>query len=518
MDMKYGKVLLLAASLGVSLAFSPELTSSAKTGLKVKSETTLKTYPSKSNVTFTGKDALYSKIKGQKGAKLIASRNTLKKLANSELSVDNFVAQKIATTNSKKVFYKIKSFNGKYTGWIYGGKSSKKIAGGLKPYQTFRPTSLTEEMKNNQFIITSPGFANDGKTVTYQAPENTEYGKGRVIGDSISLNQVPFKIDKAGVRGREKDLWVHIKAVNPQNSFADGWILLSGLSTYKGDIPSNAIQIRIVTPHNQTLASFNYTKANAQPGQPIGITAGTTSYSLGADDQAAIQQKVNQLLQGTGYGVSMSGSQASYLASTPFGGSSSITALPVSPVLSDSVKITLVNDRDQVLNTVYYTPISAAAPGTTLGSNGQLGDSVQGDIQSEIDNAFKDSAYSLKLSQDQITQLANTQVGSTVELQATMDGKIADNAVRINLVDSSTHQIIKSFDYSNSDSDDPAPKGSPLGKNGVLADSDASSIALTAQSDLSGTGYQFGNLPDSNQLGLLAAAKLGSSVDIPVSK
>lgn len=72
--------------------------------------------PANHNVTFTGTSALYSKPPVGKGAHVVAGKATLKQLASSKSSADNFAADRQATAKNGAVYYKVTSFDGQYHG------------------------------------------------------------------------------------------------------------------------------------------------------------------------------------------------------------------------------------------------------------------------------------------------------------------------------------------------------------------------------------------------------------------
>ncbi|WP_054645591.1 hypothetical protein [Secundilactobacillus oryzae] len=181
------------------------------------------------NVTLNGTNAIYTKVGTLKGARVVASKTTVKHLANSTSSKKNFRVYDVAVTNRGSVYYKVVSFDKAYRGWIYGGKSASTFAGGINSYDTFTEGTLTTEQKNGTFSIANPGTANDNKTVTYKVPAWTQYKVGRVITDSTPYKEAHFNITAVGTRTREGDTWVKVEATDAKYSAANGWILYSGL-------------------------------------------------------------------------------------------------------------------------------------------------------------------------------------------------------------------------------------------------------------------------------------------------
>lgn len=490
---------------------------------QIVSEHSLTSKASKRSVTFTGTSALYSKPRVSKGARVVASTSILKGLAASKSSSDNFAAYRQATAKNGTVYYKVTSFDGKYRGWIYGGKKPGQFKGVLENFTTFSQTSMPSNLSNYTFKIAAPGFQNDGKTVTYKAPLNTTYGAGKQIGDSVKYANTTFKIDDMGTRTREGDVWVHISAINSDDARSNGWILYKGLRQAESPIPNNSLRIDLVDSQGNLIRYINYTDANAQYDQPLGVPYGT-SWTLGNDDLANIQVAVRQALQGTGYTLdAISANQAGFLAQAKFGHKASLTIKTADSIPTNAVRINIVNSANAVVDTVDYAR-NGAQSGQTLGTP-SLSGTDQKTILTNISTALKDSGYQLTdLSNDQIADLAKAQFGGSVYLKAAnTDTTIADNAVRINFTDPSSGKVIKSIDYVNTDADDPAKKGSTLGTQKAgkwsMDDNDVVEINALAASALSGTGYILNNehLSDDQQT-TLAQAKFGSSVSVNVGK
>ncbi|GEP24412.1 hypothetical protein [Lentilactobacillus diolivorans] len=521
---------LTAVALGTAVSFSVFTASTAQASSKpihITSNKKLTSNPQTRNVTFTGKSALYTKPDFENSSIMIADKKQLSQLAKSNSSADNFIASKVATTNKGTVYYKVKSYSGSYSGWIYGGKTIGKFNGGLSTFQTFTTTQPSPDLTQYNYTIAAPGLSNDGKTITYQSPINTQYGIGKAIGDSVTYKNASFKIDQTGTRTREGDTWVHITAIDPANSKANGWISYKGLAQAESPIPDNAVRIDLVNTDGKLIRYINYTKSGAQKGQPLGVSD-NLSYLLNLDDQANIQAKIRDALKGTGYSLeALTANQTGYLAAATFGSKTSLTLTKSDPIASDAIRVNITNDNNAVVASFDYQK-AGEQPGQSLGSitsgSNQLSQDDQSALQTNINTALNKSNYQLsKLSADQLSDLANARFGDSVYLKATTgSGAIADNAVRINFVDAASKKVIKSVDYVNTDADDPAKKGATLGtqSNGawVLADEDVTGITALAKTNLSGTGYGLtGDKLSATQQATLGAAKFGSSVNIDVN-
>lgn len=208
-------------------------------------------------VNTTGKNAIYTKAGTLKGAKVLASVNTTKRIKNSDSGQDNVLAYRVAVTNRGSVYYKVVTFDKAYRGWIYGGKSTSSFGGGLTSYTTFENGSVASTDTDKKFYIANPGTSNDNKSTTYKAPAWTQMGKGRTVVDGSAIANDELTITKSGTRTREGDTWVYVNdATNPNYS---GWILRSGLSTTKGGSDTtevtDGVTIKYVTSAGSDVAS-----------------------------------------------------------------------------------------------------------------------------------------------------------------------------------------------------------------------------------------------------------------------
>lgn len=208
-------------------------------------------------VNTTGKNAIYTKAGTLKGAKVLASVNTTKRIKNSDSGQDNVLAYRVAVTNRGSVYYKVVTFDKAYRGWIYGGKSTSSFGGGLTSYTTFENGSVASTDTDKKFYIANPGTSNDNKSTTYKAPAWTQMGKGRTVVDGSAIANDELTITKSGTRTREGDTWVYVNdATNPNYS---GWILRRGLSTTKGGSDTtevtDGVTIKYVTSAGSDVAS-----------------------------------------------------------------------------------------------------------------------------------------------------------------------------------------------------------------------------------------------------------------------
>lgn len=226
-------VSLAALGLFTAVTTTNAGASAKKTYPHITMNRVLDTNPYNRNVNFTGTNALYNKVGTLKGARVVATKTTVKAIANSTNSKDNLRAYRVAKTSKGSVYYKVISFDGNYRGWVYGGKSTQSFGGGLESYTTFTEGTLTDSQKTTLYRIANPGIANDGKSATYSQPHFTQYTLNhddRQVDNTTTYGDARFHIDQIGTRTREGDTWVHIVATDPAYTVANGWIMLAGLT------------------------------------------------------------------------------------------------------------------------------------------------------------------------------------------------------------------------------------------------------------------------------------------------
>jgi hypothetical protein len=193
----------------------------------------LKTNPYDRNVVFTGSNAMYNKMGTLKGARVVATKATIKDLIGEHQSKNNLRAYRYGVTSKGSVYYKVVSFDGQYRGWVYGGRSTSTFGGGIRPTQTFTEGTLTPTQKTTEYRITNPGIANDGRSATYMDPMYTEYKLNhddRQIDNTSNYGMARFRLDRIGTRTQEGDTWVYIVSTTPEYTVVNGWIKLDGLT------------------------------------------------------------------------------------------------------------------------------------------------------------------------------------------------------------------------------------------------------------------------------------------------
>ncbi|MFC6260604.1 S-layer protein [Levilactobacillus fujinensis] len=279
------------------------------------------------NVEVTGTNAIYSKPGTVKGAKVVASKTMVKKLAESKNSTDYFRAYHMNVTNRGTVYYKIVSMNGKYRGYIYGGKVQGTIADGIKVAETTKtatvPTRTTgfhlKDVKKNT-LWSAP------KYTTYKAHKVSLYG---------SSKKDTFKVTKAETKTKEGSLYYYVTSTS--NPSISGWVFagegykdasskdLGGLTlTTAEDEATNDNSVKIVYRNGSTqvgTATWITTTAKTKAGDVVNPTVAATKPAESKPDTSKTPAKKSA-------------------AVATVNGNSAITAKPITPAKSkEEVKL-----------------------------------------------------------------------------------------------------------------------------------------------------------------------------------
>lgn len=225
------------AALSFASVAAVSTTASAKSAAKVTSDKVLTTDATKRNVTFTGTNALYTKPGTVKGAKVVATTTTVKRLAASKNGQDNVRAYRVATTNRGSVYYKVVTFDGAYRGWIYGGKATDKFAGGINSFATTTEAKVPSTLNTTSYytLAKTDASVNDGTTTTYKAPAWSQYKVGRTMKDASAYKTNLLQVSKAATT-RDGATWVYVTDVT--NGKLTGWVKASALKV-STDVPAS---------------------------------------------------------------------------------------------------------------------------------------------------------------------------------------------------------------------------------------------------------------------------------------
>ncbi|OLF67324.1 hypothetical protein ADT67_06315 [Levilactobacillus brevis] len=352
-----------AAVLGLAgLSAVTTTTASAKSSaVKVTSSKALTTDATTRNVTFAGTNALYSKPGTVKGAKVVATTTTVKRLAASKNGQDNVRAYRVATTNRGSVYYKVVTFDGAYRGWIYGGKRTSAFAGGVASYATTK--DATAPASTNTYKLSSTSTT--ANTTLFKAPAWTQYkvgrakdASGKVITSTDAYKDATFTVSKAVTTSREGETWYQISSSNADLNGA--WVKASDVTTTNPQ-SDTAVRFVLTDPSGNVVKTLDYAKAKAKSGDTLGSLTGTNgnyTWTLSPDVADGLQSKINAALSGTGYSYNVS-QNAVTLAQAQAG---STVTLPVTK--GDVVYQTLkpyVATKDDVTSTHSLTPNSKSA-------------------------------------------------------------------------------------------------------------------------------------------------------------
>lgn len=231
---------------------------------KVTSNKTLTTAATSRNVAPNGTNALYTKAGTLKGAKVVASKSTMAALAKSKSSKNYFRAYQVATTNRGSVYYKVVSFDGKYRGWIYGGKSTSAFGGGIASVNTTKTAAKP---------ATTTGYTikNVKSNTLWNYPGYTQY-KASKVNMSAYKSTDTFTVNSAETKAREGSLYYQV--TDDQTPSITGWIYAGGLAQTVNSATVNYVDIATDKSVGTLNLAFS-TYASSATAASANLTSGT---------------------------------------------------------------------------------------------------------------------------------------------------------------------------------------------------------------------------------------------------
>ncbi|WP_395390599.1 MULTISPECIES: hypothetical protein [Levilactobacillus] len=348
-SLKKSLYLGLAALSFVSVA-AVSTTASAKSYAKAGAYTVLKADATKRNVEATGTNALYTKPGTVKGAKVVASKATMAKLAASKKSADYFRAYGQKTTNRGSVYYRVVTMDGKYRGYVYGGKTADTFAGGVKSAETTVDKTATDTTVGKTVY-----FANPGKTnVTWTAPKYTQYKASKNVTNTQPFAADALKVTKAATKTREGSLYYYVEdAANPSVS---GWIYSKAVTTDSSVAFNQTTDVKVNFVDGSTVVKSGVLQDVLS--DDTNAVAKATGTAVGKDATVKATTKdtttnttwVDNELKGTGYTYVTSSANAAALLAAKTG---------------DTITLN-VKKGDTVTTTISAYENSTATDGTTV--------------------------------------------------------------------------------------------------------------------------------------------------------
>ncbi|MBS1014130.1 S-layer protein [Levilactobacillus brevis] len=268
-----------AAVLGLAgLSAVTTTTASAKSYATAGSYTAL---TKGQNVLVNGTNAIYSKPGTVKGAKVVASKKTVSKLAASKKSNDTFYAYGTKTTNRGSVYYKIVTMDKKYRGYIYGGKTAGTFAGGIKTTDTLT-TAATPARTTGYYL------KDVSKNTLWTAPKYTDINAKKVSLYGAAKTD-PFTVDKAATKTKEGSLYYHV--TDTKDSSISGWIYAGkGYDTTITDNTKQDLGGLSLTPSKDAVVPTNDNSVKVVYRDANNATVGNATFVTSASKTKAGQQ------------------------------------------------------------------------------------------------------------------------------------------------------------------------------------------------------------------------------------
>ncbi|MFD1454956.1 S-layer protein [Levilactobacillus lanxiensis] len=372
-SLKKSLYLGLAALSFVSVA-AVSTTASAKSYAKAGAYTSLeKTDATTRNVEATGTNALYTKPGTVKGAKVVASKATMAKLAASKKSADYFRAYGQKTTDRGSVYYRVVTMDGKYRGYVYGGKSATAFAGGIKSANTTTEATLPTATKGY--------YLKDSKTNTlWTAPKYTQYKASKVSLYGAKASDT-FTVSKAATKTREGSLYYYVTDDN--NSSVAGWVYAKGLTTDAQTTfdETTQVQVLVKATDGTTLKTFSYNAGQTSKGAAVADTVLFDSATDPKNLSDGLEAAATKALTGTGYSVAK-GDTVNMTANVKTGDTitlyatkgqeaiTKVTAMRYDSNATSSKSTAFLTTTTPVAATAYYTVSMPSVTTAFSGTNG----------------------------------------------------------------------------------------------------------------------------------------------------
>ncbi|WP_461245000.1 hypothetical protein [Secundilactobacillus muriivasis] len=344
-----------AALAFAGIVGTTSVTANAATAAKVTSNTTLTTDATSRNVNLTGTNAVYTKAGTLKGAKVVASTTTAKKLSTSANGAANFRAYRVATTNRGSVYYKVVSFDGSYRGWVYGGKSTSKFAGGVASYDTTK--TATAPSSSAVYTLKSSAVSSTANKAFYAQPAWAQYKVGRAKVNGATLTSTSAYKDTQftfsdAVTNREGDTFYKIATAPGATDLVGQWVAASAVTSPSEFNENTQVKIDIKTTDGTDVTSFNYTPSSA--------TGQGTAVDLSSD--SALSNEASSKATAAGYKLSTSDNvNAAALKAATIGGTVTLYATKSDQVTMNT-KVYIAQDGS--VNPVEATTTTATSVST----------------------------------------------------------------------------------------------------------------------------------------------------------
>lgn len=199
----------------------------------------------------TGIVTVFNKPGRLAGAKVVASKKTMKELAKSKTPKDIFYVYGMAKTNTGLYYAHIVTLGGKYRGWVYVGKHDIS-------------TDLNNIDKNTGIVatktLTYTSLPKKTTNVKISAPLWTFPNYSRINSRVIPHKKTTYINDTFTIDGAVKNTlgWTYYHVTDNKKKNIDGWIFAKNVSTTKKSTTTTTDTDKNTTPTDPYTLTFNY--------------------------------------------------------------------------------------------------------------------------------------------------------------------------------------------------------------------------------------------------------------------